>query len=229
MREPRQLRDKPQGMSDLLPLTLDELLTTTRAVRKRLDLTRPVPRELIIECLHIAMQAPSGSNRQAWQWVLVDDPAKKQALADLYGEVFDKYMAAPASAAYTDGDSRAERVTAIADSAHYLRQHFHEVPVLLVPYQEGRRDGTPSGEQAGFWGSIVPAVWSFMLALRARGLGSAWTTMTCRREVEVAELLGVDHTKFTQVGLFPIAYTLGTDFKPAPRVDPDSVIHWNSW
>ena len=216
-------------MSELLPLSLDELLTTTRAVRKRLDLERAVPRELIHECLEIAMQAPSGSNRQAWQWVLVDEPAKKKALADLYAEVFDKYMAAPASAAYVDGDTRADRREKVASSAVHLRNHFHEVPVLLVPFLEGRRDGTASGEQAGFWGSIVPAVWSFMLALRARGLGSAWTTMTCRREAEVAEVLGVDHTLYTQVGLFPIAYTIGTDFKPAPRLDAESVIHWNSW
>jgi nitroreductase len=216
-------------MSDLLPLSLDELLTTTRAVRKRLDLTRPVPRDVIVECLDIAMQAPSGSNRQAWHWVLVDEPAKKKALADLYGEVFDKYMVAPASANYDDGDTRAERRDKVANSAMYLREHFHEVPVLLVAYQEGRRDGTPSGEQAGFWGSILPAVWSFMLALRARGLGSAWTTMTCRREAQVAELLGVDHAKYTQAGLFPIAYTLGTDFKPAPRLDSSELIHWNSW
>ncbi len=216
-------------MTELLPLTLDELLTTTRAVRKRLDLDRSVSRELIVECLEIAMQAPSGSNRQAWHWVLVDEPAKKRAIADLYGEVFDNYMKAPASAAYTAGDTRAERSPMIADSARFLRDHFHEVPVLLLAYQEGRRDGTPSSDQAGFWGSVLPAVWSFMLALRARGLGSAWTTMTCRREAEVAAVLGVDHSKYTHVGLFPIAYTIGTDFKPAPRLDSTDLIHWNSW
>jgi nitroreductase len=216
-------------MAALLPLNPDELLTTTRAVRKRLDLTRPVDRWLVEECIEIAVQAPSGSNRQAWQWVLVDDPAKKKALADLYGEVFDGYMQAPASANYPEGDIRAERRDFVSASAKYLRDHYHEVPVLLLPFQEGRIDGQPAGAQPGYWGSVIPAVWSFMLALRARGLGSAWTTMTCRREPEVAEVLGVDHERYTQVGMFPVAYTLGTDFKPAPRLDTATIIHWNGW
>ena len=181
------------------------------------------------ECIEIAVQAPSGSNRQAWQWVLVDDPAKKKALADLYGEVFDGYMQAPASANYPEGDIRAERRDFVSASAKYLRDHYHEVPVLLLPFQEGRIDGQPAGAQPGYWGSVIPAVWSFMLALRARGLGSAWTTMTCRREPEVAEVLGVDHERYTQVGMFPVAYTLGTDFKPAPRLDTATIIHWNEW
>jgi len=216
-------------MAALLPLNPDELLTTTRAVRKRLDLTLPVDRWLVEECIEIAVQAPSGSNRQAWQWVLVDDPAKKKALADLYGEVFDGYMQAPASANYPEGDIRAERRDFVSASAKYLRDHYHEVPVLLLPFQEGRIDGQPAGAQPGYWGSVIPAVWSFMLALRARGLGSAWTTMTCRREPEVAEVLGVDHERYTQVGMFPVAYTLGTDFKPAPRLDTATIIHWNEW
>lgn len=216
-------------VTQLLPLTPDELLTTTRAVRKRLDLTRPVDRSLIEECIEIAVQSPSGSNRQGWHWVLVEDPAKKLALANLYGEVFDKYMLAPASANYADGDTRALRRDAVSASARYLREHFHEVPTLLVAYNEGRTDSQPVASQAGYWGSVIPAVWSFMLALRARGLGSAWTTMTCRREAEVAALLGVPSDKYMQVGMFPIAYTIGTDFKPAPRLDTASVIHWDKW
>ena len=214
-------------MADLLPLTPDELLTTTRAVRKRLDLGRPVARSIVEECIAIAVQAPSGSNRQAWQFVFVDDPATKQGLADLYGEVFDAYMVAPASANYPDGDTRAERRDKVSASAKYLRDHYHEVPVILVAYQEGRPDNP--GSQPGYWGSIIPAVWSFMLALRARGLGSAWTTMTCRREAQVAELLGVDNERYAQVGMFPVAYTIGTDFKPSPRLDLSGILHWNQW
>ena len=216
-------------MTELLPLSSDELLTTTRAVRKRLDLTRPVPRSLIEECIEIAVQSPSGSNRQGWHWVLVEDAETKQALADIYGGVFDKYMLAPASASYAEGDTRALRRDAVSASARYLREHFHEVPTLLVAYNEGRTDGQPVSVQAGYWGSVIPAVWSFMLALRARGLGSAWTTMTCRHEAEVAALLGVPNDRFMQVGMFPIAYTIGTDFKPAPRLDTASVIHWGRW
>lgn len=216
-------------MAELLPLDPDQLLTTTRAVRKRLDLTRPVERSVVEECVGIAVQAPSGSNRQAWQWVLVDDPAKKQALAAIYAEVFDAYMVAPASASYAEGDSRAERREKVGESARYLRDHYAEVPVLLLAYQEGRLEGEPMGRHAGYWGSVIPAVWSFMLALRARGLGSAWTTMTCRREADVAAVVGVDHTAYTHVGMFPIAYTIGTEFKPAPRIDLRPIIHWNTW
>jgi nitroreductase len=214
-------------VTELLPLTPDELLTTTRAVRKRLDLERPVGREVIEECIEIALQAPSGSNRQAWQWVPIDDPDTKLRVAELYREVFDSYE--PRSGGYAEGDTRAERRAAVTSSSVHLRDHLHEVPVLLVVYQEGRIEQLPLGSHPGFWGSVVPAVWSFMLALRARGLGSTWTTMTCRREKEMAEVLGLRHEDYTQVGLFPVAYTLGTDFKPAPRLDPSSVIHWNHW
>ena len=214
-------------MTELLPLTPDELLTTTRAVRKRLDLSRPVSRDLIEECVTIALQAPSGSNRQAWQWVPVDDPDTKAGLAEQYRAVFDSYE--PRSAGYQPGDTRYERRAAVTASSVHLRDHLHEERVLLVVYQEGRIEELPIGSHPGFWGSVVPAIWSFMLALRARGLGSVWTTMTCRREPEVAELLGVPHDKYTQVGMFPVAYTLGTDFKPAPRLDPADVIHWNRW
>ncbi len=214
-------------MTELLPLTPDELLTTTRAVRKRLDLSRTVERDIVSECIAIALQAPSGSNRQAWQWVPVDDPQTKSRLADLYREVFDDYQ--PRSAGYVEGDTRADRRSAVTASSVHLRDHLHEVPVLLVVFQEGRVEDLPLGSQPGFWGSVVPAIWSFMLALRARGLGSTWTTMTCRRSKEVAELLGVPHDSYTQIGMFPVAYTIGTDFKPAARLDPSSVIHWNSW
>src|SRR4029078_1237259 len=134
------------------------------------------------------------------QWVLVDDPAKKKALADLYGEDFDGYMQAPASANYPEGDIRAERRDFVSASAKYLRDHYHEVPVLLLPFQEGRIQGQPAGVQAAYWGSVIPAVWSFMLALRARGLGSAWTTMTCRREEEMAGGVGGRHEDSHQVG-----------------------------
>jgi nitroreductase len=220
---------KHARVSEQLDLSLDELLTTTRAVRKRLDLSRPVGRDVVEECLSIAVQAPTGSNAQAWQWLFVEDAATKRALADVYRSVFESYMsAAPASAGFAADDPRGKRRDAVSESAKYLADHFHEVPVLMLPYYEGRaEDRSPS--QAGYYGSIVPAVWSFMLALRARGMGSAWTTMTCRREAEVGEIVGVDHTKYTHIGMFPIAYTIGTDFKPASRVGLDQITHWNRW
>ena len=210
-----------------LNLTADEVLTTTRSVRKRLDLTTPVPREVILECLQIALQAPTGSNSQGWHWLFVEDPAKKKAIADLYGKNFDAYTAQ--SRTWPEGDLRATQRDRVRDSATYLRDHFHEVPVLLIPLIEGRLDGTSAFQGAGAWGSILPAVWSFMLALRERGLGSAWTTLHLPDEREVADLLGVPFDRYTQAGLFPVAYTIGTDFKPAVRLDTEGLVHWDSW
>ena len=149
-------------MTELLPLTPDELLTTTRAVRKRLDLERRVERDVVEECIEIALQAPSGSNRQAWQWMPVDDADTKVRIAELYREVFDSYE--PRSAGYAEGDTRADRHAAVTASSIHLRDHLHEVPVLLVVYQEGRIETLPLGSHPGFWGSVVPAIWSFMLA-----------------------------------------------------------------
>jgi nitroreductase len=213
-----------------LDLNPDELLTTTRAVRKRLDLTRPVERHLIDECVQVAAQAPTGSNRQGWHFVFVDDPATKSALADLYARGFDPYAAAPRPE-YPAGDSRGERAPLVHDSATYLRDHFHEVPVMMIPCITPRiaEDHVPVMMQAGYWGSLLPAVWNFMLAARARGLGTAWTTLHLVHEREAAELLGIPFTEVAQGGLVPIAYSLGTDFKPAPRIPLDQIVHWNTW
>jgi nitroreductase len=212
-----------------LGLTADEVLTTTRAVRKRLDLARPVEREVILECLEIALQAPTGSFSQGWSWMFVTDPDKKRAIAEYYRANFDAYRERSRLAAFPDGDLRAERRDAIRSSSDYLRDHFHEVPVLLIPLLEGRLDGLPVFGAASSWGSLLPAVWSFMLALRERGLGSAWTTLHLPNEREVAELLGIPYDRYTQAGLFPIAYTIGTDFKPAPRLDVGELVHWDTW
>src|SRR5262249_48695228 len=167
-----------------LDLTPDELLSTTRAVRRRLDLTRPVERDVILECLDLAVQAPSGSNWQGWHWCFVDDPAKRGALADIYrrtgAAVLDAYRARPASA------SQAR----VWQSAEYLSEHLAEVPVLMIPVQRGR---PPTENQAGYWGSLLPAVWSFCLAARSRGLGTAWTTWHLAEERAVAELLGFSY------------------------------------
>ena len=213
---------------DHLDLSASELLTTTRSVRKRLDLERPVEREVVLACLDEALQAPTGSNNQGWQWVFVTEPDKKKAIADVYGRHFDPYAAA-AGATYEEGDTRGARAVAVKSSATYLREHFHEVPVLMIPCHAGRVDGAPAATQAGFWGSLLPAAWSMMLALRARGLGSAWTTLHLRSEQEVAEILGIPYDRYTQGGLFPIAYTKGTDFKPAPRLPAAELAHWDTW
>ena len=222
----RRVRGRTSTMP--LPTTPDELLSTTRAVRKRLDFDRPVPRELVMECADLAFQSPTGSNRQDWSFVLIDDPAKKAAIADLYGQSFDKYATAP-GVAYATGDTRGERSGAVRDSATYLRENFHRVPVMVIPCRAGRIGGENSSSSPSFFGSILPAFWSFMLAARARGLGTAWTTLHLAFEKEAADILGIAFDDVTQCGLSPLAYTLGTDFKVAPRLDTDSLVHWNDW
>ncbi|MCU1454714.1 MAG: nitroreductase [Acidimicrobiales bacterium] len=212
-----------------LDLTPEELLTTTRAVRKRLDLERPVERAVIEDCVRIAQQAPSGSNRQILHFVIIDDAATKTALAAMYARAFDPLHGTP-PVDYPSGDSREERLPAVLDSALYLRQHMHEVPALVVPVAEGRIDaGDDLAWHAGRWGSVLPGVWSFMLAARLKGLGTALTTVHLAYEEEAADLLGLPYAETTQLGLLPIAYTLGTSFKPASRIDTDRVVHWNAW
>lgn len=212
-----------------LDLTPDELLTTTRSVRKRLDLERPVEREVIDECIDVALQAPTGSNMQHWHWVVVDDQEKKEALAALYRRHWVEYSAQPMPEP-RPGDVRVERLAAVKDSAQYLADHLHEVPCLVVPCAFGRLPaGADVATQAGWWGSILPAVWSFMLAARARGLGTAYTTMHLPYEREAADLLDIPYQRVTQCALIPVAYTKGTDFKPAARQPLDKVVHYNSW
>ena len=212
-----------------LNLSVDEVLTTTRSVRKRLDFGKPVSREVLMECLELALQAPTGSNSQGWQWVFVEDAEKKKAIGDIYLANGRDYLSAP-SPQYAEGDTRGERMGKVRDSATYLAEHIHEAPVLLIPCIEGRDDETPLGG-VSFWASLFPAVWSFCLALRSRGLGSCWTTLHLLRdgEKQAAEVLGIPYDRYSQGGLFPIAYTKGTDFRPAKRLPAEQVTHWDTW
>ena len=210
-------------------LSAEEVLTTTRAVRKRLDFDRPVPRELLLECLQVAAQAPTGSNRQEWQFVFVDDAERKRAIADHYGRSWDAYSSLPRPT-YDEGDVRRDRQPHVVSSARYLRERMHEAPWLMIPCVRGRlRPEATTAEQAGLWGSIVPAFWSFLLAARARGLGTAYTTLHLVYEREVADVLGIPYDEYTQAGLTPIAYFTGEGFQPAARLPLDSITHWNGW
>lgn len=213
-----------------LNLSADEVLATTRSVRKRLDFDRPVERGLVMECLDLALQAPTGSNRQGWQWVFVTDQAKKDALAEIYAANFALYRQMP-RARYDTDDPRADRMDKVFDSAQYLADNMQRAPILLIPCLEGKPNGAIDGVSAGFWGSLLPAVWSFMLALRERALGSSWTTLHLINggEERAAELLGIPYDRYSQAGLFPIAYTQGTDFKPASRLPAAEVSHWDVW
>ena len=201
----------------------DELLATTRAVRKRLNLEKPVPRDVINECLELAVQAPTGSNSQTWRWLVVEDAGKKQALADLYRKAAEGYLSAAGEQAT---DAQTQRVFG---SAVYLMEHLHEVPMHVIPCVQGRpAPETPMVRLGGLFGSIFPAVWSFQLALRARGLGSALTTLHLIHEQEAAEILGIPDDVM-QVALLPVGYTVGTDFKRAARAPVSDITHWDSW
>ena len=218
-----------------LNLTPDDLLTTTRSVRKRLDFSRPVEPEIIQECLQIAVQAPTGGNRQTWHFVVVTDAEKRKALGEIYKKGFAIYRQQNASASATSTSKRMTRerletLKRVVSSSDYLEEHMGEVPVLVIPCMYGRVEGLNANEQAGMWGSILPAVWSFMLAARDRGLGTCWTTIHLFHEEEAAQVLGIPYDKITQTSMIPVAYTLGgTDFKPAPRVPLESVVHWDQW
>ncbi len=202
--------------------SVDELLTTTRAVRKRLDLERPVGREVILECIRLAMQAPTASNAQDWRWLVVTDADKRAAIAEIYRSVGAQYLA---RAADTASDPQTQRVYA---GALGLTETLARVPVHVIPCLDRRFDGSTLVTAASAWASIIPAGWSFLLALRSRGLGSVWTTLHLAKEREVAELLGIPPTA-TQAALFPVAYTIGTDFRPATRPPAESVTFWDSW
>ena len=202
--------------------SVDELLSTTRAVRKRLDLSRPVEREVILDCLRLAIQAPTASNSQDWRWLVVTDADKRAAIAEIYNSVGAEYLAQKAN---TEKDPQARRVY---ESATALTSTLADVPVHVIPCIEKRVDGLPLVAAASAWASIIPAAWSFLLALRSRGLGSVWTTLHLAKEREVAELLGIPDT-VTQVALFPVAYTIGTDFKPAKRPPVEDITSWNTW
>ena len=213
-----------------LPLGPDELLTTTRAVRKRLDLDRPVPIELVRECLEIALQAPSGSNRQNWEWIVVTDPEVKAKIGDYYRRSFEVYAASktPAGELYKDDPDRVEVQRRVGDSAAYLAERMGEVPVLVIPALRVEGGRTPEGNQAGLWGSLLPAAWSYCLAARARGLGTAWTSLHLVYEREIAEVLGLP-SDVRQGALIPTAYYTGDTFKPAPREPLDKVLHIDRW
>ena len=214
-----------------LSLTPDELLTTTRAIRKRLDLIRPVERRLIEECLTIAQHAPSGSNWQNWHFVVVTDPEKRKALADLYRKAFEIYLTLPIAAPNLpfDDPARTQTQGRVTSSLQYLADHLHEVPVHVVPCIGVRTDGAPVGLQAAWWGSILPATWSFMLAARARGLGTCWTSLHLFFEEEAAQVLDIPHTEVMQAALIPVAYLVGDDVRPSPRDPLRGSLHWDSW
>lgn len=203
--------------------TVDHLLSSTRAVRKRLDLDRDVPDDVILDCIRLSQQAPTGSNMQNWRWMVIRDADTRRSLAEMYRAAGGDYLAA-AEATATEG-----QVKRVMSSANYLAQHLEDVPVHVIPCVKGRLTSDNSvGEWSGMMGSIYPAIWSFQLALRSRGLGSCLTTLHLGKEAEAAELLGIPEGVM-QIALLPVAYTVGTDFKAADRPPVERIVHLDRW
>jgi len=203
----------------------DRLLTTTRAVRRRLDMDRPVPREIVERCIEIAMQAPIGGNQEVRRWVVVTDQDLKTEIAAAYRLASTPYL----DELYRDATARSDqqKLRVIA-SANFLATNLERMPVLVIPCVEPQVDLSTNVSAAAEYASVLPAVWSFQLALRARGLGTTHTTLHLYEENKVSRLLGIPDT-VNQVGLLPVAYTAGTEFKSARRIDPRSITYWNTW
>jgi len=207
----------------------DKLLTTTRSVRKRLDLTREVEPQVIQDCIDIAMQAPTGTNAQNWAFVVITDPAKKKFIADAYRNGGEMMAGSGYPPPLEPGDPREHVMPKVMESAGYLGEILEQVPVFVIACVRGRVESVPMViAQASTYGSILPAAWSFMLALRSRGLGTAWTTIHLFQENPISELLGIPDD-WTQTVLFPVAYYTGDDFRPAHRLPSDTMTHWDSW
>jgi nitroreductase len=207
----------------LLDLTPDELLSTTRSVRKRLDFERPVEREVLEECLALAQQAPNASNSEPWRFVVVTEQATREKLAECYRTGWDAYRKD------IDEQARDSPDSPVLSSAQYLADRFHEVPVMVLPCLVPRADSAPSARQAGLYGSVIQAAWSFQLAARARGLGTCWTTLHLPRERDAAEVLGIPYARVQQVALITVGYSLGTDFKPGRRVALERIVRYERW
>lgn len=203
---------EPAGPVDLD--SVDLVLRTTRSVRRRLDFERPIAPELIEECIDLATQAPTGIAAENWRFLVITSPEKKLAIADLYRRALDHFVAVRGEAAKSSQRALADRL--------------HELPALILVCAEGRPPATSTPMQVGFYGSILPAAWSLMLALRARGLGTTWTSLHLLYEDEVAGVLGIPEG-VTQTVLLPVAYTLGAVLKPALRKPAREVTYWDAW
>ena len=214
-------------------MDIDDALATTRAVRKRLDPSRDVPVELIRECVELAMQAPAGSAIARTRFVVVRDPDQRKGLAEIYSDIYQNTYRE--SAGYIGRVHRADPEEArmqqrTAQSADALERALHDVGTIVIGCLDGARlDGVPSLVSTALLGGVLPAMWSFMLAARARGLGTCWTTTHLARERDVAALLDIPFDRVQQVCLTPLAWTVGTDFRRATRPAVDEVVHWDRW
>lgn len=191
---------------------VDHALMTTRGVRQRLDFDRDVDDQIILDCIDVAEQAPTGGNNGSRRWMIIRDQDTKDRMAELYLSAGVDWVIETAKRLEGSGHQNERLMT----GARHLGENIARTPALVMPTILGRHDG--SG-RPGLFDSVIQSAWSFMVALRARGLGTVWTTMYLNEAPAVAELLDLpEHV--TQICLFPVAYTIGTDFKPTSRRYP---------
>lgn len=218
-------------MSTVLPLSIDEVLTTTRAVRRRLDTTRPVDPDLILECLALAQQAPSASDSQPFHFVVVTDKERRAAMADLVRRGLEVYATMPANIMdlhYADDAAREAARLRIIDSVGVLLDKLEEIPVWVVPCLEVDLQEVPPMLLTAVAASVIPAAWSYMLAARSRGLGTCWMNIHQFVGPEADEIFGIP-AGVTQVSAIATAHTIGTDFKPGYRRPLEEIVHWQQW
>jgi nitroreductase len=234
--------ENASGAADLDLTAVDHLLTTTRSVRKRLDFDRPVPRQVIDDCMEIALQAPTGSNAQRWRWVIVSEAGRRKALGEIYSRAFNEYLAMGSQGKSPGGihsgdDEGARKLSEylvaqekMMNSVRYLIDNIQRAPIHVVPCVVGRiQNDASSSWISSHFGSIYPAVWSFQLALRSRGLGACITTAHLGYEEQAAEVLGIPFERLTQVCLLPVAYYTGASFRPAKRRPMEEVVFWEQF
>jgi nitroreductase len=239
---PRSSSQRETAMTSNPPVafdlaSVDHVLKTTRSVRQRLDLERSLPPELIETALDIALQAPTGANTQTWRFLVVTEPTLRAQIADYYRRGAARYVDGKTGLSrtgvymmrdYDADDLRQAQKPSLLKSGGFLIENLHRVPAFVIPCIEARFEQEDVFTQASMWGSILPATWSLMLALRARGVASAWTTLHLLYEREVASLLGIP-ANYTQAALIPVAWLKGADLKPARRLPAHAVTYWNRW
>ncbi len=199
---------------------VDWALSTTRSVRRRIDWERPIEPEVIEAAIDVATQAPTGVQAESWRFLVLTEPEPKQAVATLYRSAFDRYVSARTQA-------QAE-VAAPRPAQAQLAERLAEMPALILVCAEGAPASDLTALQVGFYGSVLPAAWSLMVALRVRGIGSTWTSLHLLHADETARALGIPDG-VTQTVLLPCGYTKDATLRPANRKPATEVAYWNQW
>ena len=200
--------------------SVDGVLATTRSVRRRLDLKRSVPDDLLLDCIDLAEQSPTGGNQGSRRWIIARDPEVKAKLAEVYNE-FGQFLVAIRDRKIAEG----REPSPMTKSGAYLAEHLAEVPAIVIPCIWGVHAGTG---RPGLFDSVIQGAWSFCLAARARGLATAWTTAHLANPEAAAEILGIPEG-VTQIALLPVAWSKGPSYRGAARRPAEEITYIDRW